>query len=264
LLLIKHEIMKRISFIGGGRITGILLKAFENAGVIFDRIVVYDVNDQILNSLKQKFPVVSITKEINEVMDSELIVLAVHPPVMADVLEKLKGNINNESVILSLAPKFTISKIAGLLGDVKNIARMNPSASSVCNKGVNPISFAVNFNTEKKQQLMSRLELIGYSPVVNDSKIEAYAVISAMGHTYFNFQLQKLKELGVSFGLEDAEASKAITNMLWGTTETLFNSGMSYDEVANLVPVKPMAEVEEIIRGYYDEYLTTIYNKIKP
>lgn len=256
--------MKRLGFIGGGRITGILLKAFENAGIIFDKIIVYDVNDQTLTSLKQKFPLVSVTKEINEVLDSELIFLAVHPPVMAEVLEKLKGNISKESVILSLAPKFTIEKIAGLLGDIKNIARMNPSASSVCNKGVNPVSFAENFSSEKKKQLMTMLGLIGYSPVVDDLKIEAYAVISAMGHTYFNFQLQKLKELGVSFGLEDAEASKAITNMLWGTTETLFNSGMTYDEVANLVPVKPMAEVEEIIGRYYDEYLTAIYNKIKP
>lgn len=256
--------MKLAGFIGGGRITGILLKAFQNAGVIFDRIVVYDINDQVLNSLKQKYPVVSITKEINEVLDSELIVLAVHPPVMAEVLEKLKGNIKKESVILSLAPKFTIGKIAGILGDVKNIARMNPSASSICNKGVNPVSFAENFSTDKKNQLMSMLDLIGYSPVVDDSKIEAYAVISAMGHTYFNFQLQKLKELGVSFGLEDAEASKAITNMLWGTTETLFNSGMTYEEVANLVPVKPLADVEDIIKGYYDESLTAIFNKIKP
>lgn len=101
-------------------------------------------------------------------------------------------------------------------------------------------------------------------PEVADSKIEAYAVVSAMGHTYFNFQLQKLKELAVSFGLDEDEATKAISNMLWGTTETLFNSGLTYSEVADLVPVKPMAEVEETIKGYYDQYLNGIYNKIKP
>ena len=59
-------------------------------------------------------------------------------------------------------------------------------------------------------------------PEVDDSKIEAYAVISAMGHTYFNFQLRKLKELAVSFGMDDPEAEKTISNMLLGTTETLF------------------------------------------
>ena len=64
--------------------------------------------------------------------------------------------------------------------------------------------------------------------------------------------------------MDEIEAAKTISNMLWGTTETLFNSGLTYNEVADLVPVKPMAEVEETIKGYYDQYLTGIFNKIKP
>lgn len=51
--------------------------------------------------------------------------------------------------------------------------------------------------------------------------------------------------------------------MLWGTAETLFKSGLSYDEVVNLVPVKPLGEVEDTIKDFYDKYLNGIYNKIK-
>jgi len=141
---------------------------------------------------------------------------------------------------------------------------MNPSASAIINKGVNPISFSASFDKVLKESLMALLKPLGQIPEVEDSKIEAYAVISAMGHTYFNFQLQKLKELAISFGMNEAEASKTISDMLWGTTETLFKSGLSYNEVVDLVPVKPMGEVEEIIKGYYDQYLNGIYNKIKP
>jgi pyrroline-5-carboxylate reductase len=64
--------------------------------------------------------------------------------------------------------------------------------------------------------------------------------------------------------MDESEAKITISNMLWGTTETLFNASLSYAEVADLVPVKPMAEVEETIKGYYDQYLNGIYNKIKP
>jgi hypothetical protein len=39
---------------------------------------------------------------------------------------------------------------------------------------------------------------------------------------------------------------------------------MTYSEVADLVPVKPMGEVEETIKGYYDQYLNGIFAKIKP
>jgi hypothetical protein len=32
--------------------------------------------------------------------------------------------------------------------------------------------------------------------------------------------------------------------MLWGTIETLFNSGLTYEKVIDLVPVKPMADLK--------------------
>lgn len=255
---------KTIGFIGGGRITRILLYAFRSAKIVFDKNVVYDVNETALSNLKSKFPDVSITSGIDEVLNAELIVLAVHPPVTVETLEKIKGKLGDNSMLLSLVPKFTIEKTAALLGGFKNIARMNPSASTIVNKGVNPIAFSSSFDSNKQKALLDLFQPLGYMPEISDTKIEAYAVVTAMGHTYFNFQIQKLKELAVSFGLDEAEAAKAISNMLWGTTETLFNSGLTYSEVTDLVPVKPMAEVEETIKGYYDQYLNGIYNKIKP
>ena len=94
--------------------------------------------------------------------------------------------------------------------------------------------------------------------------MEAYAMISAMGHTYFWFQLQQLLELGRSYGLSEKEAKEAISEMLLGTTETLFNTGLEYPEVVDLVPVKPIAEHEDAIRDIYITCLNGLYQKIKP
>jgi pyrroline-5-carboxylate reductase len=52
--------------------------------------------------------------------------------------------------------------------------------------------------------------------------------------------------------------------MLWGTTETLFNSGLTYEKVVDLVPVKPMAEHENKIRDFYRSCLNALYQKIIP
>lgn len=256
--------MKTISFIGGGRITRILLQAFKNANIQFNAITVFDINADTLSALKSKFPQISTTNNVNDVLSAELVILAVHPPMVMETLEKVKSGLSKNAMFLSLAPKFNIEKLQGILAGVVNIARMNPSASTIVNKGVNPVSFSAGFDKNLKETFLKLVQPLGYIPEVADNKIEAYAVISAMGHTYFNFQVQKLKELAVSFGMDEAEAAKTISNMLWGTTETLFNSGLSFNEVNDLVPVKPMAEVEETIKGYYDQYLNGIFNKIKP
>ena len=181
-----------------------------------------------------------------------------------DTISKIKSGLRPDTVIVSLAPKITIAKIAEAFAGFANIVRMNPSASTFVKKGVNPIAFPGTMSTALKSKLLEFLKPLGYLPVIEESKLEAYAVISAMGHTYFFFQLQKLKEMAVIFGMDDKEAQKVISKMMRGTTETLFESGLSYNEVNDLVPIKPLAEVEEIIKGYYDHYLLTLFNKIKP
>lgn len=256
--------MKTIEFIGGGRITKIMLQAFKNQNISFDRVTVFDINEEALKSINTMFPKVQTFSNFESIANSELVIISVHPPIMMETLEKLKGKLKQGSVLISFAPKFSINKIATIIGGYDNIARMNPSASTIVNKGVNPISFSATFDQAKKIEIFDLFKNIGISNEIEDNKIEAYAVISAMGHTYFNFQIQKLKELAITFGMDETEAQSIIANMLLGTTETLFNSGLNYTEVVDLVPVKPMAEVEETIKGFYDQYLTGIYNKILP
>jgi len=254
-----------LGFIGGGRVTKIILQAFQNNGITFDKVMVTDTNQAVLDSLKLHFPKIEVgTNYLQEVVQNEIVFIALHPPVLMETMATIKDWVSKETVLVSLAPKLTIEKMAGALGGFANIARMNPSAAAFVNKGINPIVFSHGMPIDAKNKVLELMRSLGSTPVVEESKIEAYAVITAMGHTYFFYQLQKLKELAVSFGMNEIEAQTAISEMMLGTTETLFHSGLSYVEVVDLVPVKPMAEVEETIKGYYDQYLTGIYNKIKP
>jgi pyrroline-5-carboxylate reductase len=257
--------MKTIGFIGGGRITKILLQGFKNANISFETISVYETNSAVLSNLKSVYPKIEVTATDPTIAaSSDLVFIALHPPMLLENLPTFKGAIQHNALVVSLAPKITIEKLKTALPQIPNIARMNPNAGTYVNKGYNPVCFASSVDKSIMDTFIAIFEKLGKVPVVAENKIEAYAVISAMGPTYFNFQIQKLKELAVSFGMDGTEAEIAISNMLWGTTETLFNSGLTFAEVADLVPVKPIAEVEETIKGYYDQYLTGIYNKIKP
>jgi len=54
--------MKTLGFIGGGRITRILLQGFKTANVSFEKIHVYETNEMVLNALKTDYPqIVSAT-----------------------------------------------------------------------------------------------------------------------------------------------------------------------------------------------------------
>jgi pyrroline-5-carboxylate reductase len=108
------------------------------------------------------------------------------------------------------------------------------------------------------------LKLLGETKTVDEKKIEAYAVVSAMGPTYFWFQIQRLKELAMEFAMDEKEAEDTIELMLLGATRTLFHSGETSEAVMDLVPTKPMGEYEAETAARYNEKLRAIYAKIKP
>lgn len=254
-----------IGFIGGGRITKIFLQAFKNSNLTLDKIVVTDPNNDILKELKKSFTNISIENvNIESAAKCNIIFLAVHPPIIKDVLSKMKPVLRKDSMIVSLAPKVTIEKMQNLLDGFPSIARVNPSATGIIGQGINPVVFAETMSEEYKNDLIMLLSTLGKSPVVIESKIEAYAIISAMCPTYFWFQFQHLKELGISYGMDENEVKDAISEVIKGTVNTLFYSDMLPEEVMDLIPVKPIGEFEDIIKSYYSEKLNSIYQRIKP
>lgn len=257
--------MKTIGFIGGGRITRIILNGFKNANVSFDKIHVYETNESVLNSLKADYPLIDTSaNEPEKAASSDWVFIALHPPVLMDTLQSIKNSFKKDALVVSFAPKITLDKMQAVLPDIPNLGRMNPNAGTYVNKGYNPVCFAKNTNQAVIKSFADVFEKLGKVPVVPENQIEAYAIVSAMGHTYFWFQLQELKQLGLSYGLSEKEANETISAMLWGTTETLFNSGLTYEKVVDLVPVKPLAEHENTVREFYKTSLNGIYQKIKP
>ena len=257
--------MKTIGFIGGGRITRILLQGFQNANISFERISVYETNENVLNALKADYPQIDPSgTDASNAASSGWVFIALHPPVVVETMQSLKDFIKKDALIISLAPKITIEKLQVILPDAHNLARMNPNAGTYVNRGLNPVCFAQTANKTITRAFTEVFEKLGKIPLVREEQIEAYAVISAMGHTYFWFQLQQLKELAQSFGLSEKEAKETISVMLMGTADTLFHSGLKYDDVVNLVPVKPMAPHENAIKEFYETSLNGIYQKIKP
>ncbi|NJK94685.1 MAG: NAD(P)-binding domain-containing protein [Bacteroidales bacterium] len=99
-----------MGFIGGGRITKIILQAFQNQNVTFEKIVVTDTNQEVLNSLKKKFPDIIITDNLLEATNNEVVFVALHPPVFMETIGKVKDILNKNSIVVSLAPKLTIEK----------------------------------------------------------------------------------------------------------------------------------------------------------
>jgi pyrroline-5-carboxylate reductase len=252
---------KSIGFIGAGRITKIFLQAYKNKKVNFDKIVVVDTNTETTNNLKQQFPTIEISG-IEQVSSQDIVVIALHPPVIMETLEKVLPYVTEKTWVLSLAPKVKIAGIANKLNTVTKIVRMIPNATSVINEGYNPVSFSGGISGNEKTEILGMLNVLGETFEVPEEKLEAYAIISAMAPTYFWFQWKKLINIAVEIGLGKEEAKKTIYSTMIAALNTMFKSDLNQDEVFNLIPVKPIGENEKEIENMFDQKLKGLYSKL--
>lgn len=255
---------KSIGFIGGGRITRIFLQAFANKNADFSSIVVSDTNNEVLNALKTSFPKISITASPSLPAKQDIVFIALHPPVIMEVIEQISHDVTENTTIVSLAPKISIEKMASRLSRVSNFVRLIPNATSIINEGYNPVCFAKETHNWDKPALLEIFRMLGHTFEVPENKLESYAIMSAMLPTYFWFQWKELIDLGCQIGLTEDESLNSVRDTMLAALRTYFYSGLTPDEVIDLVPVKPIRENEAQINAIYHDKLLPLYEKIKP
>ena len=251
-----------LGFIGGGRITRVFLQAFKNKSIEFDSVDVYDTNKEVLVKLKEQFPDIVTTESVTGPSEKDMVILAVHPPVMMETLNNIKDKVNAESIILSLAPKISIDKMSKILPSNK-IVRMIPNATSIINMGYNPLSFHDSFTKEEKEKFINTFSILGHTFEVEEYKLEGYAITSAMLPTYFWFQWEKMEEIAEGTGLTNIEAEDTLYNTLKFANEIFYRSDYDHQEVIDLIPVKPIGENESEINSILGAKLIGLYDKIK-
>ena len=260
----KYLIMKKsIGFIGGGRVTKILLQGFKNKNTLLGKVVVAETNPEVLADLKKHFPEVE-GADAKSAAGQDIVFISLHPPVVMDILELIKADVRGDAVVISLAPKINIAKISSKLGQVRNIARLIPNATSCINEGYNPVCFSSGFEKGSRQEILDFLFLLGTTFEVAEEKLESYAIMSAMLPTYFWFQWNTLAEIGQKIGLNENESENSIYETLIASLNLMYKSGLTPQEVINLIPVKPIGEHELQIAEIYKTKLIDLFEKIKP
>jgi pyrroline-5-carboxylate reductase len=254
---------KSLGFIGGGRITRILLQGFRNRNVKFKKIIVTDVNSDALGKLRADFPFIE-AETASVAAAQDIVFLSLHPNVIMDTLALIRDDFKKDAVVVSLAPNINFAKIALRLQKVNKFARALPSATAYINEGYTPVAFTPDFPDSDKKDVLEIFGHLGKSFEVYEEKLEGFAIMSAMLPTYFWFQWKELVDIGQEIGLTEEESIDSINESVTASLHLMYKSGLPSDQVMDLIPVKPIGEQEEEIRNIYRSRLIDLYRKIKP
>jgi pyrroline-5-carboxylate reductase len=256
-----HE-QQRIGFIGGGRVARVLAGGWRHAGVFPGEVLVNEPDDSAFGKLAELCPDVR-RASMEEAAAAAVVFVALHPPVLAAMLPALRTCLGAQATVVSLAPKIPLSALTAGLGTPR-VARMIPNAPSIIGRGFNPVTFDDGLDTAARQSLSALFAPWGAWPEVPERDLEAYAILTGMGPTYYWYQWQALREVAVQFGMSPERADEALRHMLEGSLATLLQSGLPPAAVMDLIPVRPLQSLEESVTAAYGTALPALFAKIRP
>jgi pyrroline-5-carboxylate reductase len=172
---------KATVFLGGGRIASALVAGLRLAK--YDKpIIVHDRNPGKLRQLKKEYGVTVEPNLHQAVKQAELIIIAVRPDSVNELLQQIK--INRPLTAVSLAAGIPLSKLQARLGSPVRWVRAMPSPVSRSARGLTALTFDRSFSATAKHELRSLFEKIGTVLEIPESQFDAFTVTYSSSHGY--------------------------------------------------------------------------------
>lgn len=214
-------ILKKIVFIGAGSMAEAIIQGWISKNVVESEniYVMNRSNMDRLNELNEKFNV-QIIKDKEQLLDVDLIVLAIKPKDLHSALSSIRDFIKNDAAVLSVVAGISISTIEELLGN-RPVARVMPNTSAMIGMSASGISFNEQVSDIQKKVFLEMLEAVGIVIEVEEDQLHAVTALSGSGPAYLYYLLEAWEQIGTEFGLSKEIVRKLMVQTMAGAAAML-------------------------------------------
>jgi len=193
---------EKFGFIGGGKMGEALCKGILNAGLSkAENIMVSDVVVERCRLLNKEVGVKTTQNNKDVASFADVIILAVKPQLMGEVLDQLKNDVNNRCLVVSIAAGIPIRFIESRLQAGARVIRVMPNTP--CLVGVSATAFAQGkCAADADGQLVHTLfSAVGKVFRLDEKYLDAVTGLSGSGPAYVYMFIEALSDGGVKMGL---------------------------------------------------------------
>ena len=226
----------RITFIGGGVMAEAMLRGIIDRGLAkASDIVASDISAERRSYLTEKYGVVTTSNNPSAIEKAEVIILAVQPVSLSEVMEELKGHLQPRQLVLSIVAGATVASICQGL-DHGAVIRVMPNMPAQIGEGVSVWVATSEVKEKEKEKARSILSALGKELfVTNERYIDMATAVSGSGPAYVFTIIESLIDAAVHIGLPHELARELVLQTILGATHLAQKSGKHPAELRNLV-----------------------------
>ncbi len=214
--------------VGAGKMGGAMLEGWLKSGANPAKIVAFDPAPPAEVKAMLEMNSVRLNPKISDITDAEVIIVAVKPQMMEEVLPSFVSLKSSRPLILSIAAGKTIATFERHFGSDAPVIRTIPNTPAAVGRGIT--AMASNPNVSAAQLDLARLLLSSVGEVVtvdNEALIDAVTAVSGSGPAYVFYLTECLAAAGEKVGLPPDLAMQLARATVAGSGELMRQSGIA-------------------------------------
>ncbi len=235
-----------------------------------EAISVGDVSQPRLESLKQEYGVVVTPRNPEAISGKDIIILAIKPQNLDEVMAELKGYLKPSQLVLSIIAGAKIKTLSGGLRH-NSIVRAMPNTPAQIGEGISVWTATAEVTEKQRESARAILGAMGKEVYAGDeSYIDMATAVSGSGPAYFFFMVEALVDAAVEIGLPRDMALELVLQTMLGSGHLIQRSGKEPAELRRVVtsPGGTTAQaLEQLEKGNFAELIKravkAAYNKAR-
>ncbi|MEO5362820.1 MAG: pyrroline-5-carboxylate reductase [Magnetococcus sp. DMHC-8] len=216
-----------IAFIGGGNMAAAMLQGLLTAGCAPTRLRVSEPDPQRRDALTHRFPVAIMAENQAVVPGADVVVLAVKPGKVAEVLRTIAPLLMPDVLVLSIAAGISLAQLQGMLPPGQSVIRVMPNTPALIGAGIAALLPMPALSMQKRQLAQQIMAVTGDVVEVEDeSWMDGITALSGSGPAYLFLVAEALSDGGVACGLPRPLADRLAVKTLIGSARLIDETGL--------------------------------------
>ena len=216
-----------IGMIGTGNMGSAILRGIVEAEYVKARqIIAFDVSSRRLRELEEDIPGITRARDALEVVETaDLIILAVKPIYMQEVIDEIRSALHGKAV-LSIAAGWTVSMLEKAMeGSGATILRVMPNTPALVGEGMTALCDESTFSKEDFDYAKGIFDAIGKIRVLPERLFDGVVAISGSSPAYVYMMIEAMADAGVKEGLPRVYAYEMAAQSVLGSALMVLSSG---------------------------------------
>jgi len=194
------------------------------------------------------------------VRGAKLVVLAVKPYLVPEVLAEIAGDLEQDAVVVSVAAGVTIATMEAAVPESVAVVRTMPNTPAQVGRGVTGVSAGSRATPADVALVRALFETVGAVVEVPEDQLDALSTISGSGPAYAFLLIEELTKTAVAKGFTASQAKLLVEQTFLGASELLAATGDDPAELRRRV-TSPKGTTEKAIEVLQAAELSAVFDR---